>query len=179
MAKQKWYVYQLVNRDLKEVYYGVSKDPIERWEAHCLGETKALLDWDCEEHNIKADLLHETDSQEEASDIAHALERQTPPPGWRPSRNYTNLGGAVEEPEVAIFEYLLGLSRGSVLTSLVPLAANSDGKTVAPTGIKRAEYRLSLEHLRGRGFVEPCSPKQCTPVSKDIDKADSTRGRRS
>jgi len=38
----KWYVYGLSNLSLREIYFGVSKDPQERWVEHCEGNTKAL-----------------------------------------------------------------------------------------------------------------------------------------
>lgn len=75
-----WYVYRGVNRTLKEIYFGVSKDPLGRVDgSHCRGSTKALRDWDCEEHAIHWSVVGEFERQSDASESAHRRERRVPP----------------------------------------------------------------------------------------------------
>lgn len=69
-------VYGLVNHDLREVYFGVGKNPAGRVAAHCAGETVALEHWDCENNVLEAVLVEEGLSQSAASSLAHHLERE-------------------------------------------------------------------------------------------------------
>jgi predicted GIY-YIG superfamily endonuclease len=83
MSDTIWMVYELRNASLRKIYYGVSKTPGKRITTqHCVGLTKALKHWDCDQDAITANVVAEYDNQREASAHAHALERQTPPGGW-------------------------------------------------------------------------------------------------
>lgn len=76
-----WYIYMGTNHTEKEIYFGVSKEPDARIDgSHCLGRTKALADWDCEEDNIEWERVSTHSSQQAASARAHFLERAYEPP---------------------------------------------------------------------------------------------------
>lgn len=71
-----WYVYRGINRSRKEVYYGVSSQPKERIDgAHCVGYTKTIKHWDCENEDIIWNQVSEHATQQEASKKAHAHEK--------------------------------------------------------------------------------------------------------
>ena len=71
-----WYVYRGINRTKKEVYSGVSKDPVERVDgSHCVGSTKALKHWDCSSDTIDWNVVSKHVAQAEASAKAHAYEK--------------------------------------------------------------------------------------------------------
>lgn len=78
-----WYVYPGVNKTLREVYYGVSKDPVERVDgSHCRGGTKAIGHWDCASDAIEWTVMSEHNTQAEASEVSHAYERKPHKTGW-------------------------------------------------------------------------------------------------
>lgn len=78
-----WYVYEGVNVTLREIYYGVSKDPVARVDgSHCVGGTKAVENWDCESDKIEWSLVSRHRSQAAASKHAHARERVAAPRGY-------------------------------------------------------------------------------------------------
>ena len=76
-----WYVYRGINRTKKEIYFGVSKDPPARKDgSHCVGGTKALAHWDCDNDDIRWRKISKHLTQKRASTVAHYLERNTKPP---------------------------------------------------------------------------------------------------
>ena len=78
-----WHVYRGINNTLREIYYGVSKDPENRVDgSHCRGGTKALRHWDCDGDHIEWVVLLEFDVQADASSHAHGLEGRRCPPGY-------------------------------------------------------------------------------------------------
>ena len=78
---ERWHVYMGTNHNEKEIYFGVSKEPAERIDgSHCLGYTKALAEWDCEDDDIEWKLVAAHSSQKAASAKAHLWERTYGPP---------------------------------------------------------------------------------------------------
>ncbi len=83
-AAMPHYVYRGTNKTEREIYFGVSKDPVERIDgSHCVGATKALKHWDCENDDIAWALMSQHQSQSAASDEAHAWEKTKPPRGYK------------------------------------------------------------------------------------------------
>lgn len=79
------YVYRLTNENKKEIYFGVSKDPAERFKQHCVGTTIELSNWNCDRHDIKS-YRHGSwsfQSQSAASTKAHALEDSYSKSGYK------------------------------------------------------------------------------------------------
>lgn len=77
-----WYVYRGINHTTRQIYYGASPRPRQRVDgSHCVGGTKALRDWDCDNDDIEWDVLWEANTQTDASAKAHELERQRAPKG--------------------------------------------------------------------------------------------------
>ena len=72
-----WKVYRLTNNTKKEVYHGVTKYSVEKRldKSHCVGKTKALSHWDCENDKIDVETLADGMTQEEASAKAHKEEK--------------------------------------------------------------------------------------------------------
>lgn len=78
-----WYVYKAINHTKRDIYHGVSKDPVARRDgAHCKGHTKATRGWHCENHDINWLQMSRHKTQTMASRISHRLERTSPPPGY-------------------------------------------------------------------------------------------------
>ena len=70
-----YYVYRGINRTKKEVYHGVSNDPIGRRDgSHCVGGTRALSHWNCDRHQIIWRVVSKHIKQQNASSAAHNLE---------------------------------------------------------------------------------------------------------
>ena len=71
-----WYVYRGTNKTKKEVYHGVSIAVIDRInKKHCVGATKKLAHWDCEEDNIVWELMSQHKTQTKASEASHKHEK--------------------------------------------------------------------------------------------------------
>jgi len=69
-------VYRAINRTKKEVYHGVSKNLEKRKDgSHCIGGTKALKHWDCENDKIMWKKISSHRTQSKASEKSHKLER--------------------------------------------------------------------------------------------------------
>lgn len=75
--KMEWYyVYRGINHNKKEVYFGVSKDPLARRDgSHCQGGTVALNQWNCSNHKILWYFISKHKTQQTASAMAHHLEK--------------------------------------------------------------------------------------------------------
>jgi len=70
-----FYVYRGINRTKKEVYHGVSNDPIARRDgSHCIGGTASLRLWNCDHHQIIWKVISKHLKQNKASEMAHSLE---------------------------------------------------------------------------------------------------------
>jgi hypothetical protein len=70
-------VYRFINVTKQEVYHGVSIDPQKRRsKSHCLGGTKALRHWDCENDKIVLRKVSNHRKQTKASEKAHQLEKE-------------------------------------------------------------------------------------------------------
>ena len=70
-----YYVYRMINFTKKEVYHGVSNNPIRRInKSHCVHGTKAIRHWNCVKDNITLRIVSKHLSQSAASSKAHALE---------------------------------------------------------------------------------------------------------
>lgn len=70
-----FYVYRGINYSTEQVYFGVSKDPVGRRNAsHCVGGTKALRHWRCDDHRIRWENLSRHRDQSLASEVAHEHE---------------------------------------------------------------------------------------------------------
>lgn len=74
----EWKVYRLTNNTQKEVYHGVTKHSVEKRldKSHCVGKTKALSHWDCENDDIDVKILAKGLTQEKASARAHKEEQE-------------------------------------------------------------------------------------------------------
>lgn len=71
-------VYKVVNKTLKEVYFGVSRDPRARVnDYHRLGKTKTIEHWCWSSHDIYWRTVSRHRTQERASEEAHWHERNT------------------------------------------------------------------------------------------------------
>jgi hypothetical protein len=80
----KHYLYVGINHTLKEIYFGVSKQPKARIDGyHCDNATVALRHWDCGRHNIEWGIVDTYADQPTASATGHALERQKPPAQYK------------------------------------------------------------------------------------------------
>lgn len=75
-------VYRLVNHDLREIYVGVSRAPVERLGAHCAGRTKAVEHWSCDQDEIDFEVVSTGLTQRTASRVAHHIERHDPFEGF-------------------------------------------------------------------------------------------------
>ena len=79
-----WYVYKGTNRTRREIYYGVSIDPVGRIDGkHCEGATVAIAHWRCGSEKVDWDVVSRHLSQPTATKLAHKLERQDAPRGYR------------------------------------------------------------------------------------------------
>ena len=78
-----WLVYRLKNPAKREIYHGVTTDFDNRYDVHERGETKATKDWSFDKDGIVYKILKEGLDQESASKMAHALEDENPPSGWK------------------------------------------------------------------------------------------------
>ena len=71
------YVYRGINRTKKEVYHGVSKDIKKRKDgSHCVGGTKALAHWDCDNDTIIWRKVSTHRKQTTASAKSHEYEKK-------------------------------------------------------------------------------------------------------
>lgn len=76
-------VYELTNLTKREVYLGVTSRPVtERLKEHCVGTTKALTEWDCGRDQIEVRTVAWRKSREDASALAHELERKLAARGY-------------------------------------------------------------------------------------------------
>lgn len=85
-TKQEWYVYRAINNSRKEVYHGVTVEPLNRIIIHCLGKTRALKHWNCEKDNLLVKIISVHDSQKSASEFSHNLEIK-----YRNNKGYKNI----------------------------------------------------------------------------------------
>ncbi|HOY30256.1 MAG TPA: GIY-YIG nuclease family protein [Bacteroidales bacterium] len=85
-AQQEWYVYRAINNSRKEVYHGVTIEPLYRIIDHCLGKTKALKHWNCEKDDLLVKIISVHKSHQDASAIAHDLEKK-----YRSNKGYKNI----------------------------------------------------------------------------------------
>lgn len=70
------YVYRGINRTKKEVYHGVSQDPMKRKDgSHCVVGTKALKHWKCGTDEIRWSIVSTHYKQANASKKAHEFEK--------------------------------------------------------------------------------------------------------
>ncbi len=68
-------VYLLWNHAKKQIYIGVSKEPVERWrEYHAKEKVKATEHWNWDRDGIVPEILDWYPTQERASFVAHTLE---------------------------------------------------------------------------------------------------------
>lgn len=82
-ATRDWYVYAGKNATKKQVYYGASSNPEARINgSHCLGGTRALKNWDCDNDKITWSLVSKHRTKEKASEVAQNLETKQPPQGY-------------------------------------------------------------------------------------------------
>ena len=77
------FVYKGVNEAKKEIYYGVSKEPVERiLDGHYGGDTKAIDHWAFGKDEIKWSIMSKHEDQESASKEGHRLE-EIPVKGYK------------------------------------------------------------------------------------------------
>ncbi len=79
---KKWVVYQMTNSTKKEIYYGISSDPVHRCQDHTSDQVASTRKWDFSNDTISINLLEKGMTKEDASEAAHTLELQDPPPGY-------------------------------------------------------------------------------------------------
>ena len=75
--KREYSVYALVNYTRKEIYFGISKQLNIRYFQHMFNSVDATSDWDFGNDNIERQIVRENLTKEEASDLAHRLEKTT------------------------------------------------------------------------------------------------------
>lgn len=70
-----WSVYAIWNESRAEVYFGVSKDPIDRLrQDHAKGQTKAVQHWDFSNDRFAFQVITGGLTQSVASSLAHDYE---------------------------------------------------------------------------------------------------------
>jgi len=75
-ASPIWSVYVIVNISRKEIYYGISKDPVRRIiESHAAHKTKTIAHWAFESDEHEEEVLHEGFDKYKASKVAHLYEK--------------------------------------------------------------------------------------------------------
>lgn len=76
-------VYVLNNYTQKEKYFGTTEKPvIERVKEHEKGDTESIKHWKWGIDEIEYGVLAENLPDQEAIDMAHAKEKETPETGW-------------------------------------------------------------------------------------------------
>ncbi len=85
-TKQEWYVYRVINNSRKEVYHGVTVEPLYRIITHCLGKTRALKHWNCEKDDILVKIFSFHESQKSALAVSQNLEKK-----YRNNKGYKNI----------------------------------------------------------------------------------------
>lgn len=79
-----WSVYAIWNESRAEVYFGVSKDPVDRLQQdHAKGQTKALRHWDFQNDRISFQVITNGLRQSDASSLAHGYEDMGNHGGYR------------------------------------------------------------------------------------------------
>ncbi len=83
LEDRNYCVYMLINFNKEEIYFGVTNNYHNRIYQHIIGEVKTTNHWNFRNENTKAEIIAQGLSKEEASKMAHNLEKRKKVNGFK------------------------------------------------------------------------------------------------